>query len=174
MTIAYVPPDSITTEAAYSTDEPAPSIDTAARGSRWRQFLSLVRDITTTPGEAADANEWIEKTLPLLQRVIDMPENWDGEGSPRPDAGPIEATRLLLIRLQDSALGPVPVPFVCAIAGGGVQLEWTSSGKHLEMEFVDAETIVFLKQEGGLVQSGEFPAHDAEATRRLLDWFTSF
>jgi len=157
-------------------EEQAYSIDTASKPQPfWR--LTQVQAITAVPDASADGNEWIEKVLRLLHRVAELPYNWDGEGSPRPDPGIVSAVKGLLDRLQDSRLGAIPVAFVCPVGGGGIQLEWSSSGKHLEIEFMDVSTIVFLKEEltpqGESMASGEYPLANVESTRQLLDWFAA-
>jgi len=136
-----------------------------------------VKVITTTPDVSAEGDKWIEQTLPLLNRVAELPNNWDAEGSPRPDPGIVAAAKQLLSRLRGSRLGAIPVPFVCPVGGGGIQFEWSSSTRHIEIEFVDAFTVVFLKAErtpqGESTASGTYPVADAESTRQLLDWFSA-
>lgn len=140
----------------------------------WQSLFVLVN--TTTPEVSAEGDEWIKGVLPRLNHVAALKDNWDEEGSPGPDPRVIDAANQLLTRLQDSLLGAVPIPFVCPIAGGGIQFEWSRSQKHLEIELLDATTIAFLKEEltpkGEVMESGEYPIEDAEITRQLLDWFT--
>jgi len=158
-------------------DECGHAIDSAKNTPFFLWPVMPVYLITTTPEIPAEGNEWIKGVLPRLNRVADLKDNWDAEGSPRPDPAVIEAAKRLLSRLQDSLLGAVPIPFVCPIAGGGIQFEWTCSQKHLEIELLDASNIAFLKEEstpkGEIMESGEYPLDDAEITRQLLDWFTA-
>ena len=143
----------------------------------YRRHSAQIRLNVTTTEAMAEGNEWIEKSLPLLQRVAEMPANWDSEGSPPSNQRIVKAARDLLERLQGDRLGAIPVPFVCPVAGGGIQLEWSSPQKHLEIEFLDEATVVFLKEEqrpsGEITESGEYPVADMDKTRRLLDWFAS-
>lgn len=179
--IACQRPDSIFTSfrgADECLGESGYAIDTAERSQQLRWLLfPPVQAISTTPEVAAEGNEWIEGVLPRLNRVAALPDNWDAEGSPRPHPLVVASAKQLLARLQDSRLGAVPVPFVCPVAGGGVQFEWSSSKKHLEIEFLDVFTIAFLKEEltpeGELTESGQYPLAGTESTRQLLDWFAT-
>ena len=85
--------------------------------------------------------------------------------------------RTLLDRLRGSALGAIPVAFVCPISGGGLQFEWTSEQKHLELEFFDKTTIVFLRKDRAehktTTVTGEYPVTSLEKTHELLDWFAA-
>ena len=180
MSIVCRRPDSIVTTPQGSDEclgEYDYSIDSAERIPQFRWSFTPVRAITTTPEVSGEGNEWIEGVLPRLNRVGELPDNWDAEGSPRPDPAVIASAKRLLERLQDSRLGAVPVPFVCPIAGGGIQFEWTSSKKHLEIEFLDTSTIAFLKEDltpqGELTECGEYRLADAQSTRQLLDWFAA-
>ena len=68
----------------------------------------------------------------------------------------------------------MPLPFVCPIAGGGLQIEWSFGGKEVELELVDECTIGFLRAEaapsGRIIESGEYPISDINKSRELLDW----
>jgi len=214
--IALEKPDSIFTTPRGRDEcvgESGYSIDTGERKPQYRWSFTLGQAIITTPEASAEGDEWIRKVLPLLDRVAALSNDWDAEGSPRPDPKTVAAARQLLVQLaassdtgnirgfrpfsaeitqfapypdfwreplghlQDSRLGAIPVPFVCPVSGGGIQFEWTSSKKHLEIEFMDASTAAYLTEEqtpqGELTESGEFSAADAEFTRLLLDWFAA-
>ncbi|MCK4625224.1 MAG: hypothetical protein KAV00_07935 [Phycisphaerae bacterium] len=154
-----------------------PSIDTTdpQQERRWRQLNTGI--VSTTPEVEASRNEWVTQAIPRLQKVAGLAHNWDNQGSPRTDPEIVAAAAYLLKRLQDEPLGDIPVPFVCPIAGGGFQFEWSLGQKHLELELTDKDTIVFLKEEEGpqgeRMDSGQYPLNDTERTLQLLDWFTA-
>jgi hypothetical protein len=83
------------------------------------------------------------------------------------------AARLLQYLQRDD----VPLPFICPIAGGGLQIEWSSAGRHVELEFTDRQTLVFLRVENPTAASpfehGEYPISDVNRSRKLLDWLAS-
>jgi hypothetical protein len=158
-------------------DQRGYSIDTAKTNQPCRWPLGWVQSTTTIQEISPERDDWIGKALLLVCQIAEIPNNWDGEGSPQPDPGVTEAARLLLRRLRGSRLGAIPVPFVCPISGGGIQFEWNSPKKHLEIEFLDTSTIAFLKEEltpqGESTETGEYPLGDAESTRQLLYWFAA-
>ena len=127
--------------------------------------------------KAGGGSDWLEKALLLLDGIAAMPDNWDGEGSPRPNGQIIGGARHLLDRLRDARLEALPVPFICPIAGGGIQFEWSSPRRHLEIEFGAPFIVAFLKEEvtpeGEKTATGECSATDAESTHQLLEWFAA-
>jgi hypothetical protein len=159
------------------TDEREYSIDTEKTNQPSRWPLGWVQSTTTIPEASCEGDDWIAKAWQLVCQIAGISNNWDGEGGPRPDPGVTEAAELLLSRLRMSRLGAIPVPFVCPISGGGIQFEWNSPKKHLEIEFLDTSTIAFLKEEltpqGESTETGEYPLWDAESTRQLLYWFAA-
>jgi hypothetical protein len=143
----------------------------AAVGSQNPRPVVRARDITTVPGVRADRRDWLRQALDRLDSVASLPYGWDSEGGPPPNSQFVEATANLLQYLQRDDL---PLPFVCPIAGGGLQLEWSSGGKEVELELVDECTIGFLRTEaapsGRIIESGEYPISDINKSRELLDW----
>jgi len=133
--------------------------------------------ISTTPDVEAGESAWITKAMPRLQQIAALRENWDDRGSRGTDQAIVEAAAYMLSRLMPEDLGAVPVPFVCGVPGGGLQLEWTSPRKHLELEFTGPGTVVFLKEEkrlaGDIMDSGEYDPTDLDLTRQLLTWFVT-
>lgn len=160
----------------YCIDESRYAIDTEEAPSMIRRWLkSFVHKTTTIPDSEGD--EWFEKALTRLCHIAEMPDNWDAEGSPRPNLAIVTKTEQLLARLQGGYLGTIPDPFVCPVGGGGIQFEWSSPTKHLEIEILDTSTIAFLKEEltpqGESTESGEYSLSNVELTRQLLDWFAT-
>lgn len=151
------------------------AIDTAVPRRQRRRAPMHARKITTTPEVEAKENDWILNAMLRLEEVASLRHNWDGHGSPGTNPAVIEAATDMLSRLSDEDLGAVPAPFVCGISGGGLQFEWSTSCRHLELELIGPDTVVYLKEEqsaaGGPMQSGEYLLNDLESTRQLLSWF---
>ena len=154
------------------------SINTVDVPSQYAAPVSVyVNNASAIPDFKADGDDWIRSTLPRLQEISDLPDNWDSEGSPRTDPNIVAAATNLLGRLEASGLGAIPAAFVCPISGGGFQFEWTSKQKHLELEFFDNTTIVFLRRERAehetTTVTGEYPVTNLERTHQHLDWFAA-
>lgn len=153
------------------------AIDTDAPQRQRRRAPAHVYKISTTPEVEARHNDWIVKGMSRLEEVGSLRHNWDGHGSPGTNQAVVQAAADMLSRLSDEDLGAVPAPFVCGISGGGLQFEWDTTGRHLEMEFITPDTVVYLKEErpaaGSGIQSGEYLLNDLERTRQLLSWFVA-
>ena len=119
-------------------------------------------------------SRWVAAALKRLEKVASLPDDWDGEGSPATDPEIVIAALDLIDRLVRHGLTGVPAPFVCPIAGGGLQFEWTSPRRHLEIEFVDKQTLVFLRwdlQSGEEPEADELPVTAVQEVRELIEWF---
>ena len=126
-------------------------------------------DITTT--RVSNGCNRLKQALDRLESVASLAHGWDSEGGPPPNSQLVGAAANLLQYLQRDDL---PLAFVCPIAGGGLQLEWSSGGKEVELELIDERTIGFLRAEaapsGRIIESGEYPISDINKSRELLDW----
>lgn len=112
--------------------------------SRLGEGRPSVSDDTTV---AKDAFDWLEGALTALGELLALPPNWDGYGSPAPLRSIVSCAENVLLRLRDVVPASLPRPFVCPVSGGGIQLEWTSDTKHLELEFVSQSEALFLTED---------------------------
>lgn len=72
---------------------------------------------------------------------------------------------------QGPGLADLPVAFVCPIEGGGLQIEWDYGDRHLEIEWVDPDTVVALWNGGRIeCKTAEFRSTDVERIVGLLKW----
>lgn len=128
-------------------------------------------DLITVPGVRANGRDWLLQALNRLDSVAGLPSGWDGEGGPplNPEIVASAATLLQYLQRDD-----VPLPFICPIAGGSLQMEWSSEGKQVELELVDQQTMAFLRvanpTTGEAIECGEYPVSDVNRSRALLDW----
>jgi hypothetical protein len=83
----------------------------------------------------------------------------------------VASAAILLYYLQQDDL---PLPFICPIAGGALQMEWSLAGREVELELLDQQTVAFLRVEnattGRTFESGEYHISDINRSRELLDW----
>ena len=178
-TLTYESTDGIFTmlqlAVPYSFDEVTvcpDTVDTSKSPPRETKVtIDPVRDATT------QETDWLTETFLRLKKVAELSNNWDGRGSPGTEPGIVAAAVDLLNRIREDVRSDIPAAFVCPIAGGGLQFEWTSEQQHVELEFVDENTIVFLKEEKTGEQeemdSGSYRLTNTDRTRQLLDCFAA-
>ena len=75
---------------------------------------------------------WLVPVLYGFARLVTLPENWDGEGSPKIDRATINRALAAIERLLPAH---APAPSVVPIANSGLQIEWHRNQKDLEIEF---------------------------------------
>lgn len=128
-------------------------------------------DLITVPGVRANGCDWLFQALSRLESVAALPPGWDGEGGPPPSPQIVASAESLLHYLQQD---DVPLPFICPIAGGALQMEWSFARREVELEFLDQQTIAFLRVDNTTtetsMESGEYRVSDINRSRELLDW----
>jgi hypothetical protein len=117
----------------------------------------------------ADTAPWVFETAKKLERLGQLPQNWDSYGGFRLSDGAKLMTLDALgwLRKQD-----LPVPAVVLGSAGTVHLEWRSHGKKLEIGFDDENTIEYLKVEAsGVWEEDENVNTDVqEKLESLAEW----
>lgn len=113
-----------------------------------------------------------EEPYPLalkeILQVAALPEDWDTYGSPSP-APRLVDTCIALVDLVDD----LPVPRVVPIPEGGIQLEWTTGERELEVAVLPEGHIEFLRTQGGeLVDEGKLGVQDYGQFLSLLTWIS--
>jgi hypothetical protein len=85
--------------------------------------------------------EWQTSALDALSRLARLGDNWDGYGSPplRPAA---LATAHQLVRTLEQL--PLPVPHVCPVSGGGINLTWQQATRELGIEILPDGSAQYL------------------------------
>jgi hypothetical protein len=115
-----------------------------------------------------------------LRELATLTTGWDDEASPPPNPDMLSAAESLMRRLLLERPGghesldcyaDIPLPFLSPIAGGGLQFEWRSDRRYLEIEFLDTDTVAFLLSENGWFKIGHVPVENTAEIRHLLDWF---
>ncbi len=98
-----------------------------------------------------------------------MTADWDGYGSPPVRRSAIEGAMTLLGLLQDI---PLPPAHVSPVPGGGVQIDWESAGKELELEFRANGTLAFLATDPAGEREGTLSTEDQQELWTLLVWLS--
>ncbi len=149
------------------------------------------RDASVDTGDTIEMPPWLIDVLPRLEQLAALPEDWDSYGSPPPSLKLMwdalvaiqRAERLLRYRqraerlLRDRQAQPttMPTPSLVPLSGGGIQIEWQTPLKELELEFFEERGTVALAVDiaTGETTEGEFCATDFDTVSHLLAWLMS-
>ncbi len=82
--------------------------------------------------------DWFDTALAELERIINLPTDWDGYGS-EPIATET-AVKALLLLTDLLGLSEAATPWVVPLSDGGIQLEWTRNGFVLEIQVPASDT----------------------------------
>jgi hypothetical protein len=129
-----------------------------------------VEDPTSDDNLCISATEpaWLLKAKYDLNRIADLPENWDSYGSPSVAVELLSNAKDFLDSLSAENIHP---PFVTPVSGGGIQFEWSNQGRDLEVEFVEPYIFGYLKViKNQPVEEGEHSANDYNSAHQLLRW----
>jgi hypothetical protein len=121
----------------------------------------------TSPLAVATVPDWLVETLKKLEKLSQLPHNWDSYGAQpvRPDVLGLSVRILGSLEEED-----LPVPLVTAGSSGTVQLEWEVEGRGLEMEILGEGRVGYLKvHPDGRMEEGEVSPLQ-EGLRDLLRW----
>ena len=109
---------------------------------------------------------WVDEACHGLTVLSAVPEHLRVS-----DAAWVSAWCLVDALKDVEELWSLPAPFVSPIEGGGLQIEWDLGQHHLEIEFVNAETLVVLwEHQFREVHTAEFPVTHVERVIGLLKW----
>lgn len=110
-------------------------------------------------------------TVRKLRELLSLPHDWDSYGSRPPTF--VAVNRALQVVLEIT-LDVFLLPRIFPVPGGGVQLEWRSGRRELEIEIDDCGSVEYLKVEQGTpVEEGNLGLADVTGTRPLVAWLTA-
>ena len=115
-----------------------------------------------------DLSRWQIEAVRKLFQLLALPRDWDSYGSPPPsEVATTAGVRLILGIDLDNFVSPRVVP----VSGGGVQLEWSSGSREVEIEIDDEGSVEYLKSVGAKpVEEGPLSLADLPRIRSLLTW----
>jgi hypothetical protein len=96
--------------------------------------------------ELRDAPPWLAQAVKQLQAITSLPAGWDSHGGSPPDRRCLESAKSLLSETVKVPFD-LPKPRINPTPGGGVQFEWESPGKYLEVEVVSADAAEYFFQD---------------------------
>lgn len=105
-----------------------------------------------------------------LDRLAELPANWDAEGAPPIDHEIIQAARDFVARLPEDIAS---VPAVVPSAAGSLQFEWNEDRRSLELEIESPSVIHYLKwdPDRGIEEEDVFDINDTDRAVFLIRWF---
>jgi hypothetical protein len=111
----------------------------------------------------------LRRMIDEVDELANLPENWDGYGSP-PIQSAVRRTAYKLVELLDN-LG-LPNPHFAPVSGGGLQLEWQKEKRELELEIFPNGKVSFLMvEDSGEMNEGALPPDFQPDLSRLATWF---
>ena len=123
------------------------SADAPDLGATSMSPLAAYEDTTSTQASeiisVSGLSRWQIEAVRDLIRIASLPHNWDSYGSPPPSKVATKVALNLLIHIRIEYL---PCARVTPVSGGGVQIEWDTGRRTLEMEILADGSIEFLKK----------------------------
>lgn len=115
---------------------------------------------------------WELGPLKALMGLRQLPPNWDGAGSPPPTNAALTGSVHLLRLIADMVHDTIPVPHIVPLTHGGIQFEWMSGSRELEIAVFANGVIEFVTAEGGNPQL-EGSLSSSDQMRQLFTWLTA-
>jgi len=121
------------------------------------------------------AAPWVLSALDQIATLADLPDNWDGYGSPQIDSRAIAAARRFVASVAFESL---PLPHVSPVLGGSAGLHWRYGDRELEFTFHPDGEIEFLKvlaadlDRDENLETGTLREEPETAGLKLLLWMT--
>lgn len=100
---------------------------------------------------------WLDRARDQLDIIASLERGWDSYGADPPDPLMVEAAWKLLKELHRAL--HAPVPFLYPTRSGGVQLEWESGTRYLEVEVLSPNDLAYFYSD---------PSIQAESTGTIL------
>jgi hypothetical protein len=113
---------------------------------------------------------WLVSTMSSLAELARLREDWDSYGS-KPIQAPAVETAIRLL-LQIAREEPAK-PHISPVPGGGVQIEWHTPERALEIEVLPDGGVEYLAVEGEKLTEGSIPAHQLSEACAWIRWLKS-
>lgn len=132
--------------------------------------LNNAQVIETAPGVELDPLN-LSRMLDRLAQLSELPDNWDGYGSPRIQLEVKETAADLIHLLHKIGM---PVPHFAPVSGGGIQMEWRKNDREMELEILPDGDVAFLKVNGSEeMEEGVLPRYFNVSVCELANWFNA-
>ena len=109
-------------------------------------------------------------SLRRIGELKQLPEDWDSYGSPRVQQ--LAAQRAVEI-VRAAAMEDVHPPQIVPVSGGGLQIEWTSGKRELEIEVLPDGSIEYLAVDAHQTMEGPVPIKNLDwSVQTLVCWLS--
>ncbi len=130
----------------------------------------LIRRNNVQHGDVTSLFEVNPRLLGPLRRIAQLAllsNNWDSYGSP--PIRPIALASAIQFLLLTDRENP-PSPYIGPVTGGGVQLEWHTSTRELELEILPDGSLEYVMiDDSGQMRDGKLPPF-ADEVYELICW----
>lgn len=111
---------------------------------------------------------WQLTALRAINKLAKLPNDWDGYESRQPQrVSRARAVQLILAIEREQ----MPIPYVYPVPGGGIQFEWQTSTRELEIEILPDGSVEFLTVlEGNEMKEGCLSLDQVGEVERLVYW----
>lgn len=144
------------------------------RDSQTRSQRRLIPELNMAQWEdyvpVGDPALWMYEALADVNRFDSLQPGWDGGTSHRPGSEVLELARRIVIAAAH--VENVPAPHIGPVPGGGVQLEWHTGARDLELELLPSGPLTYMRTQGDLEEDGVFSVERVEKATELVEWLT--
>lgn len=104
-----------------------------------------------------------------IARLAQLPENWDTYGS-RPVQVRALQGAFFILKLTEAL--SLPAPHIGPVAGGGIQFDWFSATRELEIEILPDGSVAYLRSEAGdPTCEGALASYGDSGVQSHMHWF---
>jgi len=119
--------------------------------------------------------------LPSIQELCALEADWDSYGSPPPSLEVIAEALTFVQRAEHGLRYYLPedsvtlTPSMVPLSGGGIQIEWQTPSKELELEFFEGESpaVCAVETATGCETEGILDPDNPATMCNLLAWLTA-
>ncbi len=111
-----------------------PADDVAGVGEQFLRCFAWPAKLDARAGAG-----WLSEVVRQLHAIEQLPNNWDGSGGVSIEPQTVVAARSL-IELVVANASKMDKPHISPTPAGGVQFDWDSGGRYLEIEVTDPKS----------------------------------
>lgn len=156
---ALIGPDDVSIDAAYSLGSLLQRQAVSHPHGVWEMSRVVPVDALSRP--------WMGHSLLRIRDLAAMPDDWDTYGSPRIHP---EAVNAAIQLLREIAPFDPPAPHIVPTSGGGLQMEWGTGRRELEIGVAPEGTIDYLKDENDDMEGGDIALNDTRRLAEIVMW----